>query len=187
MKKILALLLMLATPAFSQSLPSPAFLNVTVSGALFYNNCSGVVIGQGPAAALCQAQLSTTYLPVGTSGATIPIMSAINTWSGLQTFPLIAFSGHPYGSGSAPAVSSCGTSPSMSTGANDIHGTITTGTATPSTCTITWAASRTNTPDCSIDSPSGTTITNFTPGTTTLVITFPATSSAKLTYICMGQ
>jgi hypothetical protein len=188
MRKILALLFaLLSAPALGQSYPSPTYDNLTVNLGLFFNSCSGIVVGQGPAAAVCQIPVSTAYLPVGTSGATIPLMSTINTWTGLQTFPLIAFSGHPYGTGTAPGVSSCGTSPSISTGANDVHGTVTTGTASPTSCTITWAAARTNTPDCSVDSPSGTTVSSFSPTASTLVINFPGTSSAKFTYVCMGQ
>ena len=187
MKKLLAALLLISGPALGQSYPSPTYLNLTLTGALFLNQCTGPVIGNGSAAATCTTVIPNSNLPIGNSGATLPLMSAINTWSGLQTFALLSWTGHPYGSGTAPTLSACGTSPSLSTGANDTHGTITTGTASPTSCTLTWAAAYTNTPDCSIDSPGGTTINSFVPTAATLVINFPGTSSAKFTYICHGN
>lgn len=193
MKKLLALLsalLLLASGAQAQTLPSPTYLNVTLTGALFFNNCSGVMVGQGSSAAVCQPTLDQSLLPIATSGAALPLMTNINTWTATQIFANLSWSGHLYGQPETTTLTACGTSPSLSTGANDTHGTVTVGSGTPTSCTITFAQAYTSVPDC-ITKPfaAGTSQYSSTPSTTTLVVSYNGSSmaSSKFTYICMGQ
>ena len=79
--------------------------------------------------------------------------------------------GHFAGSGGAPTLSSCGTSPALSAGANDIHGTITTGTGVLTSCTLNFNQPHTNIPDCSVTPLAGGPIPAYTPSTTTLIVT----------------
>lgn len=192
MKKLLALFaaLLFAVSAQAQTLPSPTFNNVTVAGAFFVNNCSGVLIANGPAAATCETTLDMSFIPIGTSGAAIPLMTNINTWTAKQIFPDLTFTGHLYGQAETTTLTACGTSPTLSTGANDTHGTVTTGTGSFTSCQINFATAYLNVPDC-ITKPAlaGTSQWSSTATTTNLVVSYNGSgmASTKFTYICMGQ
>lgn len=173
--------------------------NVAVNGTVTTGACTGYFYGNGASAATCATTIPAGALPTGTSGATIPLLNGANTWSAAQTFAgvtvnnnaaitgTLSWGGHAWGSGTAPTVSACGTTPALSTGANDTHGTVTVGTGGSSSCTITWASARTNAPDCAVTSPGGTAVSSYVPSTTTLVINFSLASSVKFTYVCLGQ
>jgi hypothetical protein len=92
---------------------------------------------------------------------------------------------HIGGSGSAPAISSCGTGPSLSGGANGIHGTVPIGTSGTG-CTITFAAAYTNAPDCTVSSPGAGAIGGYSTITTALTLT-GLTASKAYTYACLGR
>lgn len=101
---------------------------------------------------------SAAFVATGTSGATIPLLSGTNTWSGTQT----------YGSGVLVATSPSLTTPSLGVAtATSINGN----TFTTGTYTLTGTAAKT---------------LNFTnsltlSGTDATTMTFPATSSTVLT------
>jgi hypothetical protein len=85
---------------------------------------------------------------------------------------------------SLAAPTSCGTGPSLSTGATDTHGTVTEGTSATG-CTIAWAHTHTNTPDCVVSSPTGQVLTNYTASVTNLIIAHSSASSQKVSWICI--
>jgi len=95
--------------------------------------------------------------------------------------------GHLIGKGTAPSVSSCGTSPSVS--GTDTVGRITVGTGGVATsCTLTFAASWSTAPVCTIADETTSLLVTPGPTTTTLVITAATAfgASDKLAYHCLG-
>ena len=88
-------------------------------------------------------------------------------------------------------MSSCGTTPSLSTGANDIHGTVTEGT-TATGCTVTFQNAYANAPDCVVSFrtqlPAAMTYSTASgaAGAATLTVTNTSASNDKFTYQCMG-
>lgn len=77
---------------------------------------------------------------IGSGNATSSVLS-VATSTGTSVFSING-SGHVTTGGGTPAVSSCGTSPSIS--GNDTSGTVTTGTGVVTSCTITFAIPRSN-------------------------------------------
>jgi hypothetical protein len=109
------------------------------------------------------------------------------TWTAPQTWSAQAiFNGHvSFGAVNSPAVSACGTSPSIV--GSDNAGEVTTGTGSPTSCTITFATAYAVQPVCIVrDRTATTTINSYTISTTALVVTTSAASSQKLDYICVG-
>lgn len=88
-----------------------------------------------------------------------------------------------------PAISSCGTLPSTSTLATDFSGTITTGSGSPTACTITFAKPFIATPDCVVSAGSSTIFAGVTSiSATAFTTTFSAAfSSGKFSYVCAGH
>jgi hypothetical protein len=99
---------------------------------------------------------------------------------------------HVSATGSAPAISSCGTGAAVTGGgsANDNRGFITTGTGTVNSCTLTFAVAYAVIPACvAIMNGSGLTMTPFISAASTTAITVSFTSSSPSTgfiYICLG-
>jgi hypothetical protein len=88
-------------------------------------------------------------------------------------------------SGSAPSVSSCGTSPSMASGSSDLAGAVTVGSGGPTSCLVTWAASKTSAPFCTVSTNSAVVIVSSGPTTTTLAMAWTGGSPVTLYYICI--
>lgn len=84
-----------------------------------------------------------------------------------------------------PVITSCGTSPAV-TGA-DMAGSVTVGTASPTACTITFSAAFSATPFCVVGSNPQLAAFSWTISTTAIVVTQTATSSNKITWVCMGS
>lgn len=85
--------------------------------------------------------------------------------------------------GTAPVLSSCGTSPSIS--GNNRGGTITTGTGSPTGCTLTFAdGGWSATPKCIVSWRTRPATANYAPTATTLTLTQTGTSSAVIDYYC---
>jgi parallel beta-helix repeat protein len=86
----------------------------------------------------------------------------------------------------SPALSSCGTSPSIV--GSDSAGKVTMGSGTLTSCTVTFAAAWTHAPACTTDDESATGIVAVTNSTTTMAMTIRATSltSKVVSYICIG-
>ncbi len=98
--------------------------------------------------------------------------------------------GHLEYKGTAPTLSSCGTSPSIV--GNDMVGSVTTGTTNGASCTVTFAAEWTNAPLCVL-TPRGSTITLTAQSVTTLQFAAARSSGANIPdndifdYHCAGR
>lgn len=96
------------------------------------------------------------------------------------------------GNGSAPALSTCGTAPTIV--GTDSAGEITIGTATPAACTLTFSRAWTRAPACYFNDSTTVGKTNagttykVEPTTTTVVVTFQAATvnGDKVQYLCIG-
>lgn len=108
------------------------------------------------------------------------------TWTASQTWTAQGtFQAHVALQGSAPVVSSCGTSPSIT--GSDAAGEVTTGTASPTACTITFAVAYTVQPICIVqDRTVAANLTSYALTLTTIVIANTAASSQKIAYVCFG-
>ena len=85
--------------------------------------------------------------------------------------------------GPAPAVSSCGTSPTLVTGSNNMVGEVTAGTGA-TTCTITFSSAYHKAPFCNVTSQSGVAI-GYTESASTLVVTGASLTASNFDYHCI--
>jgi hypothetical protein len=116
--------------------------------------------------------------PPGTTG------TAQNTT--IQT-EVIDSNGHiRVGNQTAPALTTCGTTPAIV--GDDTAGTVTMGTGTPTGCTITFHTAYANIPICVVVWPAQILASqSYTVSTTAITLTQTATSSNKVNYICRAQ
>ena len=112
----------------------------------------------------------------------------VSSTSGTMAFG-IQNNSHVISSGTVPSVSSCGTSPSMDGNSTDFAGTINTGSASPTACTLTFANPFANTPVCVVSDDLQTSEVSVTSrSTTAITMTMSAAlSSHTIFYICVGQ
>ncbi len=105
------------------------------------------------------------------------------TLTQLRAWLLGGASGHS----ATPVVSACGTSPAVV--GSDFAARLTTGTATPVSCTLTFAAAFTNIPTCSVTSQTAyaTSTPSYTVSATAIVITQAATDSNIYNVICVAR
>ena len=82
------------------------------------------------------------------------------------------------------ALSGCGTTPAISGTATDFKGTITEGT-TATGCVLTFSSAYATAPDCTVTSPTGSTLTSYTVTTTTLTLVNVSATGNKYTYHCI--
>ena len=87
-----------------------------------------------------------------------------------------------YGS-NVPVISSCGTSPSVV--GSDLAGTVTGGSASPTTCTITFSAAFSIAPACVVAAVPQLAAFTYTTSTTAIAVTSSASTGA-VKYICVG-
>jgi hypothetical protein len=124
----------------------------------------------------------------GALSGTITLPNATTTLAGVavaQTFSADqGFSAHVRAAGSAPALTSCGTSPAIS--GSDLAGTVTMGTGAPTGCVITFAVAYSSAPHCVVTwraTPLAT--QSYAVSTTAITLTQVATSSNVVDYVCM--
>jgi hypothetical protein len=90
---------------------------------------------------------------------------------------------------SAPTLSSCGTSPAVMSGSNNNSGRFTTGTASPSACTITFATANPTSSFCTISSANaaanGTTAYVSAQSASSFTVTLGARNDAAYNYVCI--
>lgn len=87
--------------------------------------------------------------------------------------------------GAGPVISSCGTTPTVA--GSDTAGEVTTGTGSPTACTITFSAAYAAQPYCLLEDRSAlANLTSYTVSTSAIVVTNTAASSQKLVYTCSG-
>lgn len=89
----------------------------------------------------------------------------------------------PSAGAGTPALSSCGTSPSIT--GNDLAGTFTTGSAA-TTCTLTFATAYPAAPYCFVVPQGNLNFPTYTTSTTALTITVDVASTAY-NYLCVGH
>ena len=83
----------------------------------------------------------------------------------------------------APTATTCGTSPSVT--GTDVDGTITTGTGSPTACTLNFTSTHTSVPNCTANTGSGVGEVRVS-GATTAAVTFTLSATATaITYICL--
>lgn len=93
---------------------------------------------------------------------------------------------HYLTSDSTPVLSSCGTSPAITTGSSDVAGEITEGTIATG-CTITFQTAFKQTPFCTITEQSGLSASYTTSNSAITITNIGALSSTKLNYMCIGN
>jgi len=90
-----------------------------------------------------------------------------------------------------PTVSACGTSPVVNGGSNSTAGLVTTGTGTPTACTVTFTAPFPNQAFCTFSlGITGPTAPYFSTGPTKTGFTITwttGTSSVPINYVCFGD
>lgn len=122
----------------------------------------------------------------GTAGTgSIRIRPGMNTGGG--TKGSVVMDGHVLAGSNgpvSPAVSACGTSPSIV--GFDLAGRITVGTGSPTSCTITFDKPYSNAPICIVQNETTSTLLKPTPSTTALVITGTFTDGDAVAYHCLG-
>lgn len=100
----------------------------------------------------------------------------------------ITVNSHYRSSGSAPAVSACGSTPSPSITGTDAAGKITVGGGTVTSCTVTFAATYGTAPACTISASTALTSPAVSTTATVLTITAGATFNGDvIAYHCTGQ
>jgi hypothetical protein len=88
-------------------------------------------------------------------------------------------------SSTVPTVASCGTSPSV-TGSNSAF-TVTVGSVSATTCTVTFVPAYTNTPVCTVSSQTGTIAVGYTKTNTSIILTNAALTSDLVDVHCWGN
>jgi len=100
---------------------------------------------------------------------------------------ILDVAGHIGSSGSTPSIGSCGTSPSIV--GTDTRGEITTGTGSPTSCTLSFATAYSSSPFCVVTPVGSNPNTQFwisAKSTAAITITFAASlNSQKFNYFCM--
>lgn len=96
----------------------------------------------------------------------------------------LAVVGHYRSNGTAPGVSSCGTSPAIT--GTDVAGIITAGSGTVTSCTVTFASAYASAPACHASSSTAITSLTVSSSTAALVIGGASLTSDTIYYTCMG-
>jgi len=126
-------------------------------------------------------------LPNGTS--TNPTISGQNAGTGIfftdQSVAITRKLSTSNRSGNVPALSSCGTGAALSTGSNDVAGTVTTGSGA-TTCTITFGTAYAIAPSCVVQTQGAATQPTYTVSATAITATVSIASTAY-NYICIGK
>jgi hypothetical protein len=165
---------------------------VTASSAQTVTEADTVAIAGAPIAAGSATLAKSVALRVQggnslTSGATTGVGLKVDAPTGAGANKAAEFSGHVEVTGTAPTVSSCGTSPSIV--GNDMVGRVTVGTSPSTTCTLTFNAAFTNAPIC-LAQDETTSVTMRATTVSTTAVTFTAsgtlTASDKISYSCRG-
>lgn len=165
----------------------------------------GAADAAAPVAQILRAQGVVTATS-NTAGPTFTLQAPVSTGTGaggsflFQTAPkgssgtavnavrsvlAVDYAGHLNSLGTIPVLSSCGTSPTITTGSTDTVGEITEGSAA-SGCAITFATAYVAAPFCTVTSQGGL-VFSYAVSTTAITVTnVGSLSSTKLNYHCMG-
>jgi len=134
-------------------------------------------------------QYGSNILRVSTASTTAGY-DLLELWSATSSGALFGVNqyGHVFASSTAPVLSSCGTSPSITSDSSDYAGTITVG-STASGCTLSFGTPFTTGPHCVLQNETGS-VTNtfsYTESTTGFTVTETSLGGDKIDYICTGR
>lgn len=166
--------------------PSPVGSSAPSTGAFTSLAASGVVSGAG---------FTTLFASPPSIGNTAPTSGAFTTLSATGTTTVsadISTTAHYLNTSSVPVISACGTSPPAATaGSSNSGGQFTTGTATPTTCTVTFAVPYPTTAWCTVSPATANAavagVWISAQSKTAFTVTQPALSSTKYNYSCNGN
>lgn len=154
------------------------------TGANVVNVAIGTTIPGATLHAIASSAATIGALVVGASSQTANLQEWRN--SSATVLHAIAPSGHVISGGSAPAVSACGTSPSIS--GNDTTGTVTIGTGgIVTSCTVTFATAYSAAPHCFLNDRTEIIAVSASTSTTVLTIskTLAFAASSVIDYYCI--
>lgn len=144
------------------------------------SNYAGIAILQGTA--FFDANVNCTALTFNTENAAVPIVfSTANT----QRLKIMGSSNHLAPNGTAPALTSCGTTPAIS--GSDVGGEVTMGTGAPTGCVITFNVAYAAAPYCVVTWQTNIASMQYTVSTTAITLVQTGTSSNKVNYHCLAQ
>jgi len=103
-------------------------------------------------------------------------VTAVSRWDGATL--------HQEFTGTAPAVSSCGGSPSIV--GNDHSGKVTIGSAPGASCTLTFSKGWSNAPPCVANNNTTSNLVRSSTSTTVLTLTGTLTAADVISYVCVG-
>lgn len=111
-------------------------------------------------------------------------VAALALTAGLAYGYTVTVDGIGLGSTTAPSLT-CGTSPSFT--GNDVAGAVTVGTASPTSCVIPFAATKSAAPVCVVGSAPQVAAFTWVVAATGITVTQTGTSSNVIRYVCMGM
>lgn len=86
-----------------------------------------------------------------------------------------------------PALSSCGTTPTLAAGSTDYAGTINVGSGVTTACTLSFSATMTNAPACIVSTSLTTVTAGVTTSTSAMTVGMSLTlGGGKISYVCFG-
>jgi hypothetical protein len=139
-------------------------------------------------------QYATNILNINTASTTGSIFAVFATTStatscggaGISCLFQIDQYGHITASSTVPVLSSCGTSPSLTSDSSDWNGSITVGSVAATTCTLTFGRPHTIGTHCNLTSQTGTIAISYTESLTGFVFTNAALTGDIVDYTCGG-
>jgi hypothetical protein len=141
---------------------------------------AGAVMAQTITIPYVQSMNYTDALQVIPRGA--PVVG--NVYATMLQMQSMLFSGSSQRTGAtAPALTSCGTSPSIA--GSDFAGTVTMGTGSPTGCVITFNTAYSAAPHCVVTSESQLTSFAYSTSATAITTVQTGTSSNKVDYVCV--
>jgi hypothetical protein len=161
----------------------------TLTAAPVFTDASGSRTALGLGTAATQA--------TGTSGATLCLLNASCTFSGTTVSftgdtalgdanaDTATVTGHLNLSGTAPTLSSCGTSPSFGNASTDHHGRVVTGSGTVTSCTVTFSRAFSGAPACTISGFGDTGALSLASLTTTALVVNIGIAAVSFEYLCL--
>ncbi len=186
--------LSIVAPTTSATKPLQVWVGVTGTATTTYGSLATSTVNQfgfgtsTPTTALSVVAASTTSGTTQTAYAGIVAMFAGFENTTLKIFLDIDQWGRQITGGDAPAITSCGTSPSFIGAANDNDMTIQVGSVSATGCTATFAHAWPAAPTCTVTERTGS-VTNafsYTVSTTAVVVTQTALTSDILDIRCEG-
>lgn len=156
----------------------------TISGTL-------LVASTSPNAFAIQDQFKDLNYLTFSTATTTARYNLFDFRSATSTGPIFAMdnNGHLVASSTTPVLSSCGTTPSLSSDSSDLSGTITVGSVAATACTLSFGVPHVTGTHCVISNQSMSVVNAGTYSESLTGFTFSQTglTSDKLDYICIGQ